>query len=186
MAVIEILGTDSLSSSRITLNDNFVELQDRIDDISNYLNTSAATLTNVAVTATQINVSGGSTLTNVTASDLSLSGAADFQGTVFKTAVEGSAAAGVTSFGATFSSHTYFVQDTGGATINLPAGQHGQEIMLMADTGGGVPLDATNISGVSTATLTTAGDAVSLRAIDDGTGSVLWYCVGKSGGANFS
>ena len=185
MAVIEILGTDSLSSSRITLNDNFVELQDRIDDISNYLNTTAATLTNVAVTATQINVSGGSTLTNVTASDLSLSGAADFQGTVFKTAVEGSAAAGVTSFGATFSSHTYFVQDPG-ATIPFPAGQHGQEIMLIADTGGGVTLDATNISGVSTATLTTAGDAVSLRAIDDGTGTVLWYCVGKSGGANFS
>ena len=185
MAVTEILGTDSLSSSRITLNDNFVELQDRIDDISNYLNTTAATLTNVAVTATQINVSGGSTLTNVTASDLSLSGAADFQGTVFKTAVEGSAAAGVTSFGATFSSHTYFVQDPG-ATIPFPAGQHGQEIMLIADTGGGVTLDATNISGVSTATLTTAGDAVSLRAIDDGTGTVLWYCVGKSGGANFS
>lgn len=185
MAVIEILGTDSLSSSRITLNDNFVELQDRIDDISNYLNTTAATLTNVAVIATQINVSGGSTLTNVTASDLSLSGAADFQGTVFKTAVEGSAATGVTSFGTTYSSHTYFVQNTG-TTITLPAGQHGQEIMLIADTGGNVTFDATNISGISTATLTTAGDAVSLRAIDDGTGSVLWYCVGKSGGANFS
>ena len=103
MAVIEILGTDSLSSSRITLNDNFVELQDRVDDISTYLDTTAATITGVAITATQLSVSGGSTLINVTASDITLSGSADFQGTVFKTAVEGSMASGVTSFATTFS-----------------------------------------------------------------------------------
>jgi hypothetical protein len=117
MAVIEILGTDSLSSSRITLNDNFVELQDRVDDISTYLDTTAATITGVAITATQLSVSGGSTLINVTASDITLSGSADFQGTVFKTAVEGSMASGVTSFATTFSSHTYFVQDTGTPNI---------------------------------------------------------------------
>jgi hypothetical protein len=186
MAVIEILGTDSLSSSRITLNDNFVELQDRVDDISTYLDTTAATITGVAlITATQLSVSGGSTLVNVTASDITLSGSADFQGTVFKTAVEGSMASGVTSFATTFSSHTYFVQDTG-TPITLPAGQHGQEIMLIADTGGNVILDPSTISGINTAELPNTGDAVELRAIDSGNGNVWWYCVGKSGGAQFS
>lgn len=186
MAVTEILGTDSLSSSRITLNDNFVELQDRIDDISFYLDTTNQNINGVSITATQINVSGGSILTSVSASDLTISGSADFQGTVFKTAIEGTMASGVTTFAATYSSHTYFVQaDPQGNLITLPAGQHGQEIMLIADTGGNVEFDASTISGITTAELPQAGDAVELRAIDSGNGNIWWYCVGKSGGANF-
>jgi len=185
MAVTEILGTDSLSSSRITLNDNFVELQDKIDDINGFLSTSAATLTGVAITATQLTVQGGTSLVNVTASDLVVTGGVDFQGTIIKSSVDGTMASGVTSLGPTYAKHTYFVNGSGG-TISLPAGIHGQEILLIADSNGATVLDPATISGISTAELGATGSAVELRAVDSGTGNVWWYVIGRSGNTTFS
>lgn len=190
MAVTEILGTDSLSSSRITLNDNFVELQDKIDDINGFLSTSAATLTGVAITATQLTVQGGTSLVNVTASDLVVTGGVDFQGTIIKSSVDGTIANGVTSLGPTYSKHTYFVDGSQGQ-ISLPAGIHGQEIFLIADSATSnnntpVAFDPSTISGITTAELLATGAAVELRCVDSGNGNLWWYVIGRSGQTDFS
>ena len=66
MAVTEILGTDSLSSSRITINDNFLSLEDEIADLKGYLDPTAATLSGVTLSTTQLEV-GGSAISNTAA-----------------------------------------------------------------------------------------------------------------------
>ena len=134
MAVTEILGTDSLSSSRITLNDNFVELQDRIDDISTYLDTTAQTITGVSITATQIAVSGTATFTSTQTDDLTVTATTDLQGGVKRTGVTGSMNGGVATLQEPYTANVYFIQG-GGAQLDIPSSQsttHGAEILLIA------------------------------------------------------
>ena len=186
MAVTEILGTDSLSSSRITLNDNFVELQDRIDDISTYLDTTAQTLTGVSISATQITVSGTAGFLSVETDELTVLASTDMQGGVKRTGVTGSMSNGVTSILEPYTSNIYFVDGTSGP-MALPTSQsttHGTEILLIAANAGTHTFDSSNIAGISTAEFTGQGQIVELRAIDSGNGSIWWYVVG--GGANFS
>jgi len=47
ISVTEILGTDSLSGSRIVINDNFNILASEINAIENYFNPTAGTITNL-------------------------------------------------------------------------------------------------------------------------------------------
>ena len=186
MAVTEILGTDALSSSRITLNDNFVELQDRIDDISFYLDTTAQTIQQISlITATQIAVSGTATFTSAQADDLTVTATTELQGGVKRTGVTGSMNGGVTTLSEPYVSNIYFVDGTG-TPIDIPATpqSHGVEILLIADQAGTHTFNSTNIAGVSTAELQGQAAIVELRAIDNGSGTVEWYVVG--GGENFS
>lgn len=52
ISVTTILGTDSLSGSRIVINDNFKVLADEINEIENYLDPDAGTLANLNGTTT--------------------------------------------------------------------------------------------------------------------------------------
>jgi len=47
ISVTEILGTDSLSGSRLVINDNFSILASEINAIENYFNPTAGTITNL-------------------------------------------------------------------------------------------------------------------------------------------
>ncbi len=184
MAVTEILGTDSLSSSRITLNDNFVELEDRIEDISNYLDTSAQTITGVSITATQIAVSGTATFTSTQTDDLTVTANTDLQGSVKRTGVVGSVANPVSTLTEPYTANVYFIE-TQGVQLDIPSSlpsTHGTEILLIA-TNNNIQFNTGNIERVNQAELVEAGDIVELKAIDDGSGTVKWYVIG--GGDNF-
>ena len=45
--ITEILGTDSLSSSRITINGNFSSLNNELADVTTLLDTTTSTITNL-------------------------------------------------------------------------------------------------------------------------------------------
>ena len=172
MAVTEILGTDSLSSSRVTLNNNFIVLEDDINDIKTYLDPTATTLTGVGITATSLIVSGTSALSVTTASTLSTSGAATFGAAVVKSGINGSSSAGLTSLAlSSFDHSTYFVD--AGSLVSLNASTvAGKEITIIAAVGGDI--DGTNIAGSGNVTLAQYG-TLTLRS--DGTD---WYIISAS------
>lgn len=171
MAVTEILGTDSLSSSRVTLNQNFITLEDEINDIKTYLDPTALTLTGLSVTATALTVSGTSALSVTTASTITTTGDCEFGAAVIKSGISGSSSSGVQALTGTFAHSTYFVDATQPVALDAST-VAGQEITIIAQVGGDV--DGTNIAGSGNVTLAQNG-TLTLRS--DGTS---WYIIGKS------
>jgi len=170
MAVTEILGTDSLSSSRVTLNQNFITLEDEINDIKTYLDPTALTLTGLSVTATALSVSGTSALSVTTASTITTTGDCEFGAAVIKTGITGTSSSGVAALTSPFASSSYFVD---AALVTLDASTTtGQEISIIAAVAG--VIDGTNIAGSGNVTLAQYG-TLTLRS--DGTS---WYIIGKS------
>ena len=171
MAVTEILGTDSLSSSRITINTNFTTLEDEVADIKTYLDPTAQTLSGVAITGTSLNVSGTSALQVTTATTLDTTGNVTFGAAVIKSGFSGS----VTALSTPFAYSTYLVDASAGAVSLDASTVTGQEISLIF-TAIGNNLDATNVAGATTITPNTVNDTLTLRS--DGTS---WYIIGSFG-----
>jgi len=171
MAVTEILGTDSLSSSRVTLNQNFITLEDEINDIKTYLDPTALTLTGLSVTATALSVSGTSALSVTTASTITTTGDCEFGAAVIKTGITGTSSSGVAALTSPFASSSYFVDATLNVTLDASTSA-GQEISIIAAVAGDI--DGTNIAGSGNVTLAQYG-TLTLRS--DGTS---WYIIGKS------
>tara|TARA_A100001037_G_scaffold75702_1_gene67876 strand:+ start:604 stop:1125 length:522 start_codon:yes stop_codon:yes gene_type:complete len=169
MAVTEILGTDSLSSSRITINTNFTTLEDEVSNITGYLDPTAQTLSGVDITGTSLTVSGASALNVTTASTITTTGDVDFGASVIKSGISGT----VTSLTGTFSESMYLVDATN--QVSLDNGVAGQEITLVFVSIGN-NLDATNVAGATTITPQSANDTLTLRS--DGS---TWYIISSFG-----
>jgi hypothetical protein len=174
MAVIEILGTDSLSSSRITLNDNFTSLEDEISNLKGYLDPSALTLTGVTVSTSQLTV--GSSVLGTSSATIgvatTISANLTLDASIIKSGISGTSSAGLTALPATLAHSTYFVDAT--AQIALAVSTIvGQEITLIAQVSGDI--EATNVAGAASITLTQNG-TLTLRS--DGTS---WYIIGSYG-----
>lgn len=174
MAVTEILGTDSLSSSRITLNDNFTTLEDEVTNLKGYLDPTAATLSGVTVSTSQLTV--GASVLNASSATIgvatTISANATLGASIIKSGISGTSSAGLTTLPATLAHSTYFVDAT--AQIALAASTVvGQEITLIAQVGGDV--EATNVAGAASITLAQNG-TLTLRS--DGTS---WYIIGSYG-----
>lgn len=173
MAVTEILGTDSLSSSRVTLNNNFLDLQDEIQDLQALLNPSTNTLTGVDITANSITISGTpgtSTLLEATATSLDVNGPAVLAERLRKTGINGTAAAaGTTSLPTTVAHSTYFIDCS--STYGLTSQLDGTEVTLICAVNGDV--DATSIAGATAITMV-QNETLTLRYID-----TSWYIIGS-------
>ena len=184
--ITEILGTDSISSSRLTLNSNFTAVNDEIADITNLIDPVTSTISNIdTISAESINlstISGGSTLNIVSfnSNGATFSVASDFgedvifQKKVSKTGKLGSPAAGsVASSPSTIDVTTLFTAST--APLNLPGGVDGQEITVINTLNSAVTSSTTNIAA-STISLDSQNSSITLRYISS---SSTWYIIGS-------
>jgi len=206
ISVTEILGTDSLSGSRLVLNDNFNIVTSEINAMEVYFNPTAGTITNLNDVKTQslrvglstilldVNASTFDILTNVNMTgNLNLNGGGLVRNDVDPQTLNDTFAAGSPiSVGTSTAVPPYTVERVGnslGTTVNIQLndGVIGQEIFFVyseAQTG------VISIAGASTPLvlpggtnieLNAQGETVHLLCVDDGTGNGVWFLVGGTG-----
>ena len=206
ISVTEILGTDSLSGSRLVLNDNFNILTSEINAMEVYINPTAGTITNLNDLKTEslrvglstvlldINASTFDILTNVEMSgNLSLNNGGLFRNDIDpQTLDDVFATAGVITVGTSTAIPPYTVERVGNSTvtpvtIQLNDGSIGQEIFFVyseAQTG------VISIAGAVTPLVLPGGTNIELNAqgqtahllcVDDGLGNGVWFLVGGTG-----
>ena len=206
ISVTEILGTDSLSGSRLVLNDNFNILTSEINAMEVYINPTAGTITNLNDLKTEslrvglstvlldINASTFDILTNVEMSgNLSLNNGGLFRNDIDpQTLDDVFATAGVITVGTSTAIPPYTVERVGNSTvtpvtIQLNDCSIGQEIFFVyseAQTG------VISISGEVTPLVLPGGTSIELNAqgqtahllcVNDGLGNGVWFLVGGTG-----
>ena len=156
-SITTILGTDSLASSRILINDNFSSLDDNLDQVTGLLNvqTQSLALTG-SVSASELNLTnGGSNLFVVNTSNITASLPVTLENTLI---LEGGlrhsvAAVSAVPTAGNYEKSTYLLDASGLAQpLVFPAGDDGQEVTIIAD-GSNVQLDVNNIAGPTAATI---------------------------------
>lgn len=204
ISVTEILGTDSLSGSRLVLNDNFNILTSEINAMEVYFNPTAGTITNLNDLKTEslrvglstilldVNASTFDVLTNVNMTgNLNLNGGGLVRNDIDPTTLDQNLTSPI-AVGTSTAVPPYTVERVGNSTgtpivINLNDGSIGQEIFFVyseAQTGvieiqGAVtPLV---LPGGTKLQLNAQGETVHLLCVDDGTGNGEWYLVGGTG-----
>lgn len=158
-----ILGTDSLSSSRIVINDNFSLLNTELSDISDALNTSAGTLTLTGnITGATLTVASGFV---VSSSQITMSLDTVFEkAIVLENGLQHSFSGLITTAPTSYEYTTYlFDASVLSGTLALAAGNDGQEITILADEE--LEIDVTNIYS-ATAVTVGAGGAITLRYLN--------------------
>lgn len=210
ISVTEILGTDSLSGSRLVINDNFNILASEINAIEVYFNPTAGTITNLNDVKTEslrvglstilldINASTFDILTNVNMTgNLNLNGGGLVRNDVDPNTINDIFVGPSLNYniGTSTAPPPYTIvrvgnTNTAALTLNLNDGIIGQEIFFFyadATTGpvdiiGAVnPLILPGAGVTPTVTLDQKGDSVHLLCIDDGTGNGDWYIAGGIG-----
>ncbi len=207
ISVTQILGTDSLSGSRLVLNDNFNILASEVNAIENYFNPVAGTITNLNDVRTESLRVGLSTVlldingatfdilapVNVINSNLRISNGGLIRNDIDPIVLNDTNVIGTFDIGSTGAPPPYTIQRVGNAsptaiTLDLFEGLIGQEIFFMytqATTGDVNILGTANPiilpGGNTTITLNGQGQTVHLLCIDDGAGNGDWYIVGGEG-----
>jgi len=210
ISVTEILGTDSLSGSRLVLNDNFNILTSEINAMEVYFNPTAGTITNLNDLKTEslrvglstilldVNASTFDVLTNVNMTgNLNLNGGGLVRNDVDPQTLNDTFAGpsmtinvGTSTAVPPYTTERVGNTDTATLSILLNDGSIGQEIFFVyseAQTGpvaikGAVtPLVLPGAGATPTLTLGEQGDTVHLLCVDDGTGNGEWYLVGGAG-----
>jgi hypothetical protein len=177
--ITQILGTDSISSSRPTINNNFTLLNDEIADIqalvdpnnSSIQNISSATVESLKVVNNSTNIADFTTSVVDIYVDFEMYKAATMAGEINKTGIEGSASSptGTTS-PSSLTESAYFVN----TSFTLPAGASGQEITIINVSSGSVTVTTgSGVSlGASSLVLDGNNSTVTLRYIDS-----VWYVI---------
>jgi hypothetical protein len=208
ISVTEILGTDSLSGSRLVLNDNFNILTSEINAMEVYFNPTAGTITNLNDLKTEslrvglstilldVNASTFDILTNVNMTgNLNLNGGGLIRNDVDpQTLNDGFATGspGVITVGTSTAVPPYSIERVGNqtattVTIQLNDGLIGQEIFfvyseaqtgVISITGAVTPLV---LPGGTKVELDAQGKSAHLLCVDDGTGNGVWFLVGGTG-----
>lgn len=183
-SITQILGTDSLSSSRIILNDNFSALNTELSQISTLLNTTAQTLSlSGNVRGGSLTVNNGSINTlSVTTSDATFNVETSFdahvnlqKGVVYSVAGGGEPVPELPTTGGW--EHSTYIMNAASFTtpVILAAAREGQEITLIP-SGDSITFDFSNNTGGDTASITLAANkAMTLRYI-----SSSWYVISKN------
>lgn len=178
--IIEILGTDSVSASRPTINTNFELLNDELASVMALLNPTTLALSGVSsVTTTSLTVSSGTTnLLSVAnaggiqaLTDASFSNAITLGGTLVKSGVVGSMAIPTTVTSPTaLTAITYFVE----SAFNLPTATDGQEITLISTSASEIDVlpQAGAAIGATSIKLDAANSTITLRCFND-----VWYII---------
>lgn len=152
--ITEILGTDSVSSSRPVINSNFELLNDELASITALLDPTTSTLSNVTSVATgELTVTGAATITTAAATfsvDATFNAAIKMGEKIIKSGTVGSAAIPSTDYtpSPNLVAGTYFVD----GNFTIPAGLEGQEVTIICKTtslnvlaGAGASLAVTSI-----------------------------------------
>jgi len=209
ISVTEILGTDSLSGSRLVINDNFNILTSEINAMENYFSPSAGTITNLNNLQTNaLSVGGNQLRLDINAStfdimadvaiqggNLNLNGGSLIRNNVDPQTLDEvfSAPTLTVEVGTSTAVPPYTVERVSNAgpapvTVQLNDGSIGQEIFFAysgASTGEVEITGAANpliLSGGGTkVSLNGLGESVHFLCIDNGTGNGDWYIVGGNG-----
>jgi hypothetical protein len=202
ITVTEILGTDSISASRLVINDNFNVLKDEINAIETYIDPDAGTidgLYDLQTAALKVGPTGAPFL-EITASvfeintNLTLSGSINIDGFL---AIDKSYAINVNTVLTSIDFDTYVISQTGvtSVTVTLGTPSNGQEITLICaqhGTGDVIIKAQAGVEynfGFDTAgsadeiILNDVGSTVKLKYIEETTGIYVLYIVG---GYNYS
>lgn len=156
-SITTILGTDSLASSRILINDNFSSLDDGLDQVTGLLDVQNQTLALAgSVSASELNItSSNSSLFVVNASNITASLPVTLENTLI---LEGGlihtvAAVSAVPTAGNYEKSTYLLDASGfSQPLVFPAGDQGQDITVIAD-GSNIQLDVTNIAGPTAVTI---------------------------------
>lgn len=175
--ITSILATDSLSSSRILLNDNFAAINDELNDIADLLDPQAQTLTLTgAVGAAGLNIVNSGNLFIVSSTDIVASVPVTTEDLlILEGGMQHSISTGITTLPAVnaYDRTTYIVDATafpGASEIN--AALNGQTVTFIAD-GDDFVIDPSNIAGATAVTILEHG-ALTLRY---STTASLWYVI---------
>jgi hypothetical protein len=179
MATISLIqGTDSLSSSRITLNDNFTAINDEVGTITALFDPTTANITGMnSIATTELNVGAGASAIftaalNTLATVTNVTGILNINaGITYKSVAVGTGGMPV----ALAFAHSTYIVDATTATLPITLNQanEGQEITILA-SGGIVTVDVVNIAGVVTSTSIAQNGTLTLRWVN-----TKWYVVGS-------
>lgn len=185
--ITEILGTDSVSSSRPVINSNFELLNDELASITALLDPTTSTLSNVASISTSALTltSGGSAIASITTGGASFSVATTFSadlkisGKLIKNGIVGSyGVPSAVTAPVAITATTYFVENG----FTLPAATaEGQEVTIInrsavaidIQTAVGVDL---SVSSIQLDGAPTVNATVTLRCFEN-----RWYVIGSYG-----
>ena len=209
ISVTEILGTDSLSGSRLVINDNFNILATEINSMENYFSPSAGTITNLnnlqtnalrvglSTVRLDINASTFDIIADVAVEggNISLNGGGLLRNSIDPQTLDEiySAPTLVTQVGTSTAVPPYTVErvsnsGTATVTVQLNDGSIGQEIFFVYTGAGTGDVDIVGAinplvlpNGGTNITLNGQGKTVHLLCIDNGTGNGDWYIVGGTG-----
>lgn len=211
ISVTEILGTDSLSGSRLVINDNFNILASEINAMENFFNPTLGTIQGLNDVRTQslrvgigtvlldINASTFNILTsvNVNNGNVKLNGGGLIRNNVDPNTLNDTFVGPSlnTQVGTSTAPPPYTIERVGNAstsalTIQVNTGLIGQEIFFVYSeaTSGAVDIKGAVVGlilpgggATPTITLSTLGATAHLLCIDDGTGNGLWTLVGGAG-----
>jgi hypothetical protein len=206
ISVTEILGTDSLSGSRLVINDNFSILASEINAIENYFNPTAGTITNLNDVRTEalrvglntvlldINAATFDILTNVDINNgnLSLNGGGLVRNDIDPLVLNDTNVGPTFSVGNSGAVPPYTIERVGAnvnpLTLELFDGAIGQEIFFVySDVATNtVTITAGSntdliLDGGTTVELNGPGQTAHFMCIDNGTGNGDWYLVGGLG-----
>jgi len=209
ISVTEILGTDSLSGSRIVINDNFNIVASELNAMAAYFNSQAGTITNLNDLKTQflrvglntvlldVNSSGIDVFADIdTSGNISLNSSKLFRNDVNPQTLDDIFVGPSFSYqvGTSTAIPNYTINRVGNSsgstalTLELNNGRIGQEIFFVYSltTSGNVDIKgAINQiilpGGLTKVRLNTKGDTAKFLCVDNGTGNGDWYLVGGNG-----
>lgn len=179
--ITTIQGTDSLSASRVTLNNNFAAINSDVIDLISMLDITTNNLTGVnAAEVTTLSIDGGSSATftsvlnELDATETRINGLATLDGGVVY-GLENIGAAGMPANNS-FESSTYIVDSTLAPTVAMNTASDGQEITVIA-SGGAVVVTPGNasIAGVTASITLDEYNTVTLRYV-----GTAWYVIAAS------
>lgn len=184
--ITEILGTDSVSSSRPVINSNFELLNDEMASITALLDPTTSTLSNVASISTSALTltAGGTAIASITSAAASFSVATTFSGDLkiggklIKNGIVGSYDTPTSTVApVTITGTTYFVENN----FTLPAGSaEGQEVTIINRSASAVVIQAAATVSLSVTSITlpalVPNATVTLRCFEN-----RWFVIGSYG-----
>jgi hypothetical protein len=178
--ITEILGTDSVSSSRPVINTNFELLNDELATITAYLDPTTGILSGLINATTQaINIASGTPIASIDINganfevDAAFNGALTINEKLVKSSIVGTPAAPTTSNApVSIEAATYFVN----ANFAIPAGLDGQEVTLINRASGAISILPGSGASLSVTAISLDGlnATVTLRCFN-----TLWFVIGS-------
>ena len=176
--ITEILGTDSVSSSRPVINSNFELLNDELASVVALLNPTTAVLDGLtSATTEQLNVVDGTTLMSVSTTGATIGVSANFTGSVslggkiIKSGVVGSAVTATTNLApSVLDKGTYFID----GAFTIPVGSDGQEVTLINVSGAAAAITAGSGTSIGATSISMNGSnsTITLRCFN-----TVWYVI---------